>query len=362
VLEIGGMGPAPFAGMMLADMGADVLRVDRPGGPGVFPGPAQADLLNRNKRSAVLDLKTSEGRDTLLALISRTAVLIEGYRPGVAERLGFGPGDCWDRNPALVYGRMTGWGQDGPAAHTAGHDITYIAATGALHAIGPADGPPSVPLNLLGDYGGGGIYLVAGVLAALREAERTGRGQVVDAAITDAVAHLLAGTHALLNVGAWTDEREANLFDGGAPYYGVYATSDGRYVAVGAVESKFYAQVLAVLGLPDELPRQQDRSAWPASRRSIAAAFARQPLAHWVDAFAGTDACVGPVLTLAEAAGDAHLAARRTIRQDDGALQPAPAPRFSAHPDIPLDEPPALGAHTATALADWDIPSLPSLP
>lgn len=328
VLEIGGMGPGPFAGMTLADMGAEVVRIERPGGLGVFPGQPTQDVLNRGKRAVSLDLKTPQAVAALLAMVERADLLIEGHRPGVAERLGIGPAECWARNPKLVYGRMTGWGQDGPLSHTAGHDVSYIAITGALHAIGDADGPPQIPLNIVGDFGGGGMYLVAGVLAALREAEQTGRGQIVDAAIVDGVAHLLAGTHAMVNTGTWADERGANLLDGGAPFYSVYETSDGRYMAVGAIESKFYTQLLAGLDVDIDPTHQHDRARWPATKKQIAAAFGTRTRAEWVARFDGTDACVAPVVSLHEAAEHPHMKQRGAVSVQNGLLQPGPAPRF----------------------------------
>lgn len=351
VLEVGGMGPGPFAGMFLADMGADVIRIDRPGGPGIFPGPATDDLLNRGKRSVVLDLRAPGGIDALMALVPSADILIEGYRPGVAERLGVGPDDCWKHNRRLVYGRMTGWGQDGPLAATAGHDIDYIAITGALHAIGSAGGAPEVPLNLLGDFGGGGTYLVAGVLAALWEAARTGEGRVVDTAIVDGVAHLLAGTHAMVNAGVWQDERGVNLLDGGAPYYGVYATADGEHMAVGAIEPKFYVQLLAGLGLADLDPRDQhDRSAWAATKAHLAEAFRTRTQAEWVAVFEGTDACVAPVVSMQAAADHPQMRARGAVRSEDGRLQPGRAPRFSGTDAALPTPPPALGADTRDVL------------
>jgi alpha-methylacyl-CoA racemase len=260
VLELAGLGPGPFAGMMLADLGAEVVRVDRPGGSGFFPGMERADLFNRGKKSVLLDLKDPVAVRSLLTMAERADVLIEGYRPGVAERLGVGPGDCLARNPRLVYGRMTGWGQEGPLAQLAGHDIAYIALTGALHAIGAAGGPPQIPVNLLGDFGGGGNYLVIGILAALNEVRRSGRGQVVDAAIVDGTAHLLAGMHTMLATGVWSDERGVNLLDGGAPFYAVYETADSRHMAVGALEPKFYRELLAKLAI-DEAHRRRVRAA-----------------------------------------------------------------------------------------------------
>jgi alpha-methylacyl-CoA racemase len=361
VLEIGSMGPGPFAGMTLADMGAEVVRVERPGGLGVFPGKPGQDVFNRGKRGVILDLKRPEAVEALLAMVERADVLIEGHRPGVAERLGIGPEECRERNPKLVYGRMTGWGQEGPLAQTAGHDITYIAITGALHAIGKAGGPPQIPLNIVGDFGGGAMYLVAGILAALREAELTGRGQVVDAAIVDGVAHLLAGTHALINTGTWADERGVNLLDGGAPFYSVYETADGRHMAVGAIEAKFYAQLVAGLGVTVDPTKQQDRTTWEATRTVIAEAFAARTQAEWTEAFEGTDACVAPVLTMHEAAEHRHMKERGAVFTRDGLFQPGPAPRFPGHPVMVPGAPPTPGRHTREVLCASDIDPEPLL-
>ncbi len=326
------MGPAPFGGMTLAGMGAEVIRVERPGGLGIFPGAPTDDVLNRDKQIVCLDLKHPDAVAAVLDLVARCDVLLEGSRPGVTERLGLGPEPCWKRNPALVYGRMTGWGQDGPLAALAGHDLTYIALTGALHAIGDAEGPPQVPLNLVGDFGGGGAYLVMGVLAALLEARASGRGQVVDAAIVDGVAHLLAGTHGMVNTGTWQDMRGINMLDGGAPYYAVYRTADDKYMAVGAIEPKFYAQLLTGLEVDKlDADEQQNRASWPATRRRIAAAFASRTRDEWVKVFDGTDACVAPVLSLREAAEHDHMRQRGSVRVEDGFIEPGVAPRFSAH-------------------------------
>jgi alpha-methylacyl-CoA racemase len=354
VVELGGIGPGPFAGMMLEDLGADVVRVDRPDEPDRAPGAERFDLLRRGKKSVVLDLKRREDAETALGLAGAADVLIEGFRPGVAERLGLGPDDCLARNPSLVYGRMTGWGQDGPMADLAGHDITYIALTGALHAIGPADGPPQIPLNLLGDFGGGGAYLVVGILAALWAVRNGAPGQVVDAAIVDGTTHILASTYGALAAGAWADERGANMLDGGAPFYSVYACSDGRYMATGALEPKFYAEFVAKLGLDEDPANQHDRSGWPGLRSRIAAAFATRTQAEWTQVFAGSDACVAPVLSLREAARHPHMAARGSLFTQDGVVQPAPAPRFSATPAAPVTSPASRGQHhPAEILAEW---------
>jgi alpha-methylacyl-CoA racemase len=350
VVELSGIGPGPFAGMILADLGAEVVRVDRPsaGGP---PRAEKFDVLGRGKQSVVLDLKQPTAVAAVLDLVAGADALIEGYRPGVAERLGLGPADCLARNPRLVYGRMTGWGQDGPLAQTAGHDIAYIALTGALHAIGEAGGPPQIPLNLLGDFGGGGTYLVIGVLAALLAVRAGGPGQVVDAAIVDGTASLLSMAHSALAGGGWADERGVNILDGGAPYYSVYATADGRHMAVGAIEPQFYAAFVKLLGLEEDLSAQHDRAGWPALRGRITAAFAARTQDEWTMVFAGSDACVAPVLTLREAAGHPQLAARGTLVERDGVMQAAPAPRFSATPSGPPAPPPARGQDDAAAIA-----------
>ena len=341
--------------MTLADMGAEVIRVARPSGQGVAPAPGRADVLNRGKRSIVLDLKQPAGVQAVHALAESADVLVEGYRPGVAERLGLGPEALWEHNPKLVYGRMTGWGQEGPLAQAAGHDIGYIAVTGALGAIGEAGGPPQIPLNLVGDFGGGSMYLVTGILAALLEAERTGRGQVVDAAIVDGAAHLLAVIHSLMGSGRWEDQRGVNMLDGGAPYYAVYETADGRYMAVGAIEPKFYAELLRLLELGQErvVPEQQnDRAGWPQLRAALADTFASRTQAEWTAVFEGTDACVAPVLGLREAAAHPHVAARGSVTEVDGVLQPGPAPRFSGHPVATPAAPPGPGRDTREVLAD----------
>ncbi|CCW14905.1 CaiB/BaiF CoA transferase family protein [Rhodococcus aetherivorans] len=329
MLELAGLGPAPFVGMFLADLGAEVVRVDRPGGSGFFAGSEHIDIMNRGKQSLLLDLKQPDAVAVLLDMVQHADVLIEGYRPGVAEKLGVGPEACRARNPKLVYGRVTGWGQDDPLAQTAGHDIDYVALTGALHAIGPAGGRPQIPLNLLGDFGGGGVYLVIGVLAALRDADRTGVGQVVDAAIVDGVSHLLSATHMMMAAGAWADRRESNMLDGGTPYYSVYETADGRHMAVGALEPKFYTELLAGLGLDEPTHLQHDQSRWPELRTKMAAAFKTRTQAEWVAHFADSDACAAPIETLAGAAKNPHLRARGSLIEVDGVLQSAPAPRFS---------------------------------
>ncbi|WP_328875087.1 CoA transferase [Streptomyces sp. NBC_00287] len=357
VVELAGIGPGPFAAMLLADLGADVVRVDRPGGPGLAIDPAY-DVTNRNKRSVIVDLKAPEGPARVLDLAARADILIEGYRPGVAERLGVGPEDCRARNPRLVYGRMTGWGQDGPLAQRAGHDIAYIALTGTLGMIGAPDEPPPAPANLLGDYAGGSLYLVVGVLAALHHARATGAGQVVDAAIVDGTAHLAAMIHGMLAAGGWQDRRAANLLDGGCPYYGTYETADGKYMAVGALEPQFYAEFVRLLGIEDQAPARKDWTRWGELREAVAARFKSRTRDEWTTVFEGSDACVAPVLSLTEAPHDPHLAARGTFTDHGGITQPAPAPRFSATPTAVRSGPAQPGADTADVARDWDVPDL----
>ncbi|SNR92853.1 alpha-methylacyl-CoA racemase [Haloechinothrix alba] len=351
VVELAGLGPAPFACMLLADLGAEVIRIDRPVAGELDVAP-ELELLNRGKRSVTLDLKGSDGVEAALALIGRADILVEGFRPGVAERLGLGPDRALARNSALVYGRMTGWGQDGPAALTAGHDISYIAVTGALHAMGEPDGPPQIPLNLVGDFGGGSLYLVVGLLAALHEARRSGWGQVVDAAILDGTLHLLTMFHGMLAAKQWTDVRGGNTLDGGAPFYSVYETSDGRFMAVGALESKFYQELLRVLDLDVDSGDQYEREHWPELRRRIAAAFASRTQAAWIERFAGTDACVSPVLSMQEAAGHPQVAARTAMADVDGVGQPGVAPRFSEHPGLRPGSTAVPGSSTRAVLAE----------
>jgi alpha-methylacyl-CoA racemase len=356
VLELAGIGPAPFAAMLLADLGADVVRIDRPGRSELSIVDPSRDLLNRGKRSVIVDLKHPEGAEVVLGLAERASILIEGWRPGVAERLGIGPEQALARNPALVYGRMTGWGQHGPLAHTAGHDIGYIAVAGALHPIGAAQGPPQIPLNLVGDFGGGALYLVVGCLAALHTAGTTGRGQVVDAAIVDGTAHLTTMVSAMMGAGVWRPERGVNLLDGGAPFYDVYATADGGHMAVGALEPRFYAELLKLLGLDDaDLPAQHDVEGWPRMRTRFAEVFATRTRAEWTAHFEGTDACVAPVLSLAEAPDHPHLAARDTFLEAFGVRQPAVAPRLSRTPGAVGGPPPRPGEHTEAVLADWGL-------
>ncbi|GGO43648.1 CoA transferase [Streptomyces daqingensis] len=358
VVELAGIGPGPFAAMVLGDLGADVVRVERPGGAALGIDP-RSDVTNRNKRSVTLDLKTEEGVAATLGLVARADVLIEGNRPGVAERLGVGPEECLARNPRLVYGRMTGWGQDGPLAQRAGHDIGYIALTGVLGLTGAAAGPPYPAANLLGDYAGGSLYLVIGVLAALQHARAEGgEGQVVDAAIVDGTSHLSAMIHGMMAAGAWQDRRGANLLDGGAPFYGTYETSDGGFMAVGALEPQFYSEFVRLLGAGEDLPDRADPGAWEELRTAVAARFRERTRDEWAAVFEDSDACVAPVLSLREAPGHPHLAARGTFVEHGGITQPAPAPRFSATPTA-VGRPPAVpGADTADVARDWGVPGL----
>jgi alpha-methylacyl-CoA racemase len=355
IVEIAGLGPVPFAAMLMADLGADVIRVDRPG----EHRPSGADLLCRGRRSAIVDLKQPAGADVVLRLVEGADALVEGFRPGVAERLGIGPQACLERNPRLVYGRMTGWGQDGPLAATAGHDINYLALTGALHAIGPAE-RPAIPLNLIGDFGGGALYLAVGVLAGLLEARQSGRGQVVDAAIVDGTTHLTTLIVGLLTSGEWRDSRASNLLDGGAPFYDVYETADGRYVSVGALEPQFYAELLTRLGLT-EAPDREDPRQWAELRTRLAAAFASKTRDEWAEIFRGSDACVAPVLSLSEAADHPHISSRGVLVEHQGVRQPAPAPLFSRTPGA-LSYPPARpGEHTRELLRDWGLADVDAL-
>ncbi|MFE7132453.1 CaiB/BaiF CoA transferase family protein [Streptomyces sp. NPDC057638] len=357
VVELAGIGPAPFAAMTLADLGADVVRVDRPGGSGFGIDP-EYDLTNRGKRSILVDLKSEGGAARVLDLAERADVLIEGYRPGVAERLGVGPDVCLSRNPRLIYGRMTGWGQEGPLASRAGHDVTYIAPTGTLGMIGRADEPPTVPANLVGDYAGGSLYLVIGILAALQHARgEGGAGQVVDAAIVDGAAHLATMIHGMVAAGGWADRRGSNLLDGGCPFYGCYETADGGHMAVGALEQRFYDDFIRLLGLDGEVPPRRDVERWDELRDAVAARFRTRTRAEWTAVFEGSDACVAPVLSLTEAPTHPQLAARGTFVDHGGITQPAPAPRFSATPTTLRGGPALPGAHTDEVARDWGLPA-----
>lgn len=342
VVELAGMGPGPHAAMLLADLGAEVVRVERPGRGG---GGAQL----RGRRIVSADLKDAGDLDQVRRLIDRSDVLIEGFRPGVTERMGLGPDECCRRNRGLVYTRVTGWGQTGPRAAQAGHDINYIGLTGLLHAIGPPDRPPAPPLNVVGDYGGGSLFAVVGVLAALVERQTSGRGQVVDAAIVNGTALLAHVLWSMRADGRWSGERGANIFDGSAPFYRTYECADGGFVAVGALEPQFYAELLRLLDIdPETLGPQRDRAGWPAMGRLLADRFRQYPRDHWSEVFAGTDACVTPVLTIAEAMEDSHLSARGVFVDVNGVRQPAPAPLFSRTP-APPPAPPRARPVTPTS-------------
>ena len=356
VLEIAGIGPGPFCAMLLADMGADVIRVDRAGQVmGGDPESPPADVLNRGRRSIGLDLKNPEGVEALLSLVEQADILMEGFRPGVTERLGIGPDECLARNPKLVYGRMTGWGQEGPYAQAAGHDINYIALAGALDPIGRRGEAPVPPLNLVGDFGGGGMFLAFGMVCALLEAQRSGQGQVVDAAMVDGSAILTTMFHAFRAMGIWNDERGTNLLDTGAHFYDVYETSDGKYVSIGSIEPQFYAELLTLSGLGDdpELPHQHDREQWPALKDRLAEIFRTKTRDEWCEIMEHTDVCFAPVLSLGEAPSHPHNVERGTFVEENGVVQPAPAPRFS-RTKAEIQRPPAhAGQHTDEVLAQF---------
>jgi alpha-methylacyl-CoA racemase len=355
VVEMGGIGPAPFAGALLGDLGADVLRIDRIAKPGATPDlPPRFDFYNRNKRSVAFDLKQPQAVAAVLELVAKADALIEGFRPTVMERLGLGPEVCHAINPRLVYARMTGWGQQGPIAQEAGHDINYLALTGALHCLGDADRPPPPPLNLVADLGGGALYLVVGLLAAAMEARRSGRGQTIDVAMIDGVTHLMSAFQAFRQQGSWTARRADNIVDGGAPFYGSYATSDGKFIAVGAIEPQFYASLLKVMGIDGEpLPHQNDRTAWPQMRQRFAKLFATRTRDEWVAIAAGRDACLAPVLTIDEAPDHPQMRTREVYVSFDGVRHPSPAPRFSRTPCTLHTPSPAPGRDSRQALADW---------
>jgi len=353
IIEMAGIGPGPMAAMLLADMGADVIRVERlDPGASIFPMDARFEVAGRGRRSIALDLKHAEGLPVLLRLIDRADGLIEGFRPGVTERLGFGPEVCLARNPRLVYGRMTGWGQEGPLAKTAGHDINYISLTGALHGIGRAGEPPVPPLNLVGDYGGGALFLALGMASAFYERERSGKGQIIDAAMVDGAAYLMATFFGMHAAGVWSADRGTNLLDGSAPYYRCYETRDGKAVAVGCLEPKFFAEMARVVGLDESfVSRQNDKSAWPEMQRRLEAIFRSRTRDEWVALLEGSDACVTGVIDIAEAPRHPHAAARGAFTAQEGVPQPAPAPRFSRTPSAMPAPPPEAGAHTREVLA-----------
>ena len=355
ILEFEAIGPAPFAGMLLADMGADVLAIDRPAAPDLgLKRERWYDVMMRGKRSVTLDLKSASGKEAALELIGRADALIEGFRPGVMERLGLGPDQALQRNPRLVYGRMTGWGQSGPLALRAGHDINYIALSGVLNAFGRIGEAPVPPLNLVGDFGGGGMLLGFGVACALVEAQRSGRGQVVDAAMVDGASLLAAMFSGFLAANSWSEERGTNTLDTGAPWYDVYRTKDGRYVSIGAIEDKFYRELVTKLEL-SELPAQGDRSRWPELRARFAERFASRTREEWCRVFEGSDACFAPVLSFSEARRDPHNTARGSFVEVAGVEQPAPAPRFSRTPVGVPRVPPERGQGGRQALADWSF-------
>jgi alpha-methylacyl-CoA racemase len=355
IVEIAGIGPGPFCAMMLADMGADVIRVDRAGSvrggdPNVPPG----DLINRGRRSIGVDLKSPEGVETVLRLVERSDGLIEGFRPGVAERLGIGPDDCLARNPALAYGRMTGWGQDGPYAPTAGHDINYIALAGALESMGRKGEAPVPPLNLVGDFGGGGMYLAFGLVCAILEARGSGEGQVVDAAMVDGAASLMTFFHGFRAMGIWNDERGTNLLDTGAHFYDVFECSDGKFVSIGSIEPQFYAELREKLGLDDpKWDAQMSRSEWPELKAELSAIFATKTRDEWCELIEGSDVCFAPVLTMEEAPKHPHNVARGTFTEVAGITQPRPAPRFSRTDSTIERPPPHAGQHTDEVLVDF---------
>lgn len=355
VIAIGGIGPAPFCAMLLADMGADVVRIDRvESHDGPIGVDARTEVLHRNQRSVAIDLKAGPGVATVLRMCASADALIEGYRPGVMERLGLSPERCFEANPRLVYGRMTGWGQTGPLAGRPGHDINYVALSGVLSLLGRDGEPPLPPLNLIGDMGGGGLLHAFGIVCAIIDAQRTGSGQVVDTSMVEGSALLASVIFALRAAGWWRDTRGSNLLDGGAPFYNVYATSDGGYMAVGALEPKFYAELLDGLGLADDaLPAQMDTGTWPGLKQRFAAIFRTRTRDEWTSEFENRDACVVPVLTLAEAAAHPHNKARKSFCAPDDVLQAAPAPRFSrSEPSLPTP-PPQRGGNTSDVLADY---------
>lgn len=353
IVEMAGLGPAPFCAMLLSDMGADVVRIDREGGSN--PLDLEIDVLNRGRRSVALNLKTPEGIATALALITRADAVIEGYRPGVMERLGLGPEECLAKNPCLVYGRMTGWGQAGPLAHAAGHDINYIALTGVLDAIG-TDESVTPPLNLIGDFGGGALYLAFGVVCALLEARASGKGQVVDAAMVDGAAHLMTMMYGLAQQGKWTDKRQDNLLDGGAHFYGAFECADGKWIAIGSIEPQFYRLLLDTLGIdPAAEGVSQSKEDWQRMREQLRQIFLREPQSYWCALMEGTDICFAPVLSMTDAPEHPHNKHRGVFVEDFGITQPAPAPRFSRTPGRIRREPPQPGEHTEEVLKEWGI-------
>jgi alpha-methylacyl-CoA racemase len=357
IVELAGIGPGPFAGMLLSDMGADIVRIDRAAqvNPAQFAKP-NLEPLYRGRRSIGVDLKNPEGKELVLRLVESADALFEGYRPGVTERLGLGPDDCLARNPKLVYGRMTGWGQEGPMAQAAGHDINYIGLAGALAHFGRAGDKPTPPINLVGDFGGGGMFMAFGLVCGILEAQRSGKGQVIDVAMIDGTATLMTMMWGLKQIGAWKEEHGTNVLDTGAPFYDTYETKDGKYVALGSLEPQFYAELLARTGLDaEELPAQMDATGWDALRTRFTDLFKTKTRAEWDELLLGTDACYAPVLTMSEATNDPHMQARSTIIERDGVPQPAPAPRFSRTAGEVQRSAPWPGQHTDEALGDWGV-------
>jgi alpha-methylacyl-CoA racemase len=359
VIELAGIGPAPMCAMLLSDMGADVVRIDRLADAGLgVQVQTKYSLLNRGRRSVALDLKRPEATEAVLRMVEKADALIEGFRPGVMERLGLGPDVCLTRNQKLVYGRMTGWGQEGPLAHAAGHDINYIALAGALHSIGRRDEAPVPPLNLVGDFGGGALYLALGVVAGILEAQKSGKGQVVDVAMVDGVASLMTAIYGMHEAGIWTNERGTNVLDTGAHYYDVYETRDGKHISIGSIEAKFYEELLERSGLKnEELPRQNDRPSWPRMKERLKALFLAKTRDEWCKIMEGTDICFAPVLSMEEAPKHSHNQLRGTFVVQDGVTQPAPAPRFSRTPSAIQCPPAVAGEHTEQALRDWGFNS-----
>ena len=360
IVEIAGIGPGPYGAMLLADLGADVIRIDRSSAVNAFgqaPGAEPpADLLARGRRSVAVDLKNPDGVETVLELIAGADVLIEGFRPGVMERLGLGPDVCLERNPRLVYGRVTGWGQTGPYASAAGHDINYIALAGALEPLGRAGEQPTPPLNLVGDFGGGGMMLAFGVCAALVEVARSGEGQVIDAAMVDGAASLMTMTWSFKHMGIWADERGTNMLDTGAHFYDTYETSDGKYVSIGSIEPQFYAELLRLTGIdPESMPKQMDKSQWTANKERLAEVFGSKTRDEWCELMEHTDVCFAPVLSMDEAPQHPHIAERGTFTEVAGLVQPAPAPRFSRTPGSIERPPPHAGQHTNEILQTWGL-------
>nr|WP_312870676.1 CaiB/BaiF CoA-transferase family protein [Gordonia asplenii] len=355
VIELGGVGPIPFTCQLLADLGADIIRIDRPPGyDGGAPIEARYNITNRGRRSAAFDLKNPAAVEAILDLVRDADVLVEGFRPGVTERLGLGPDRCLEVNPRLVYGRMTGWGQSGPMSNAPGHDINYIALTGVLHAIGSTDGPPVPPLNLAGDLGGGSLYLAFGIVAALLERHTSGEGQVIDAAMVDGSASLMTLYYGFHAAGYWKDRRASNRLDSGAPFYNTYETADGRWLAIGSNETRFWRNTLRLLGIDEaDMPDQHDRSQWPAMHERLAAAVRTKTRDEWCALADGEEVCFAPVMSLAEAPDHPHLKARGTFLSVDGVVQPAPAPRFSRTPGAIARPPAEPGEHTDEVLADW---------